>query len=246
MKKYFYILLLVLITSCGISEDCFKGNGNPTTLSYTFENFTKVKVYSGIGLVVKEGPEYDIKIETRDNIKDNIEVTLQGDMLIIKDNSTCNIARDYGSTIVYITAPNLEEIHSKTEQVIKSDGILHFPELRLFSMGDDGDGAGTGDFYMSLFTDNIYIESNGVSNFYLDGESINLNVFFAWGDGKFFGSNLKVTYILNVEHRGSNDIYIFPLNKLTGNIFSTGNVILENIPNFINVTQHYSGHLIYN
>ena len=72
MKKYFYILLLVLITSCGISEDCFKGNGNPTTLSYTFENFTKVKVYSGIGLVVKEGPGYDIKIETRDNIKDNI------------------------------------------------------------------------------------------------------------------------------------------------------------------------------
>ena len=173
MKNYFYILLLVFVTGCGISEDCLKGNGSPTTLTFPYDNFTKIKVYSGVGLVIKEGPSYEVRIETRDNIKDNIEVSLNGDMLIVKDNSTCNIARDYGVTTVYVTAPNIQEIHSKTEQEIKSDGILNFPELKLYAMGDDGDGSGSGNFKLDLISDNIYFESNTVTNFYLEGQTIN-------------------------------------------------------------------------
>ncbi len=246
MKNYFYILLLVFVTGCGISEDCLKGNGSPTTLTFPYDNFTKIKVYSGVGLVIKEGPSYEVRIETRDNIKDNIEVSLNGDMLIVKDNSTCNIARDYGVTTVYVTAPNIQEIHSKTEQEIKSDGILNFPELKLYAMGDDGDGSGSGNFKLDLISDNIYVESNTVTNFYLEGQTINLNVFFAWGDGRFYGENLNVSFILNVEHRGSNDMFVFPLNQLTGNIYSTGNVISKNIPSgLVSVNQYYSGQLLF-
>ena len=47
---------LILVTSCGISEDCFKGNGNQIMQTFPLENFTKIKVYDGVGLVVKEGP----------------------------------------------------------------------------------------------------------------------------------------------------------------------------------------------
>ena len=246
MNKIIYILLFIITTSCGISEDCLSGNGSKVMVNYPLEGFTKVKVYSGVGLVVKEGPSYDVRIETRDNIKDNIEVSLNGDMLIVKDNSTCNIARDYGLTIVYVTAPNLEEIHSKTEQNITSDGVLHFPELRLYAMGDDGDGSGSGNFKLDLISDNIYVESNTVTNFYLEGQTINLNVFFAWGDGRFYGENLNVSFILNVEHRGSNDMFVFPLNQLTGNIYSTGNVISKNIPSgLVSVNQYYSGQLLF-
>ncbi|BCY27826.1 head GIN domain-containing protein [Flavobacterium okayamense] len=245
MKNYFYILLLVLLTSCGISEDCLKGNGSPTTLIFPVDNFTKVKVYSGVGLVVKEGPLYEVKVETRDNIKDNIEVTLNGDMLVVKDNSTCNIARDYGVTTVYVTAPNIQEIHSKTEQEIKSDGILNFPELKLYSIGDDGDGAGTGDFYINLDCNFLYIESNTFANYYLNGETNDMNVFFSWGDGRFYGENLSVNNVLSLTHRGSNDMILYPLKNIEGVIYSSGNVILKNEPiGTINVQELYSGRLI--
>lgn len=243
MKKILFLFLLIVTTSCGISEDCFKGNGSPTTLTFPLEDFTKVKVYSGVGLVVKEGPEYEVRIETRDNIKDNIEVNLEGDMLVVKDNSTCNVARDYGVTTVYITAPNLEEIHSKTEQDIKSDGVLHYPELRVYSIDDD-EGAGTGDFYLDVNNEYLYIESNSVSNFYCNGEANRMVVFFSWGDGIFYGSDLQVQNI-DVFHRGSNDMIIYPITNLTGAIYATGNVVLKNTPIEIQVEELYTGTIIY-
>jgi hypothetical protein len=233
---------MVITTSCGISEDCFKGNGNQVTQTFPLENFTKIKVYDGVGLVIKEGPNYEVKVITSENILDNLEVKLEGSILVVKDNSTCNIARDYGQTVVYVTTPLLEEIHSKTEQEIKSDGVLTFPELRLYSV-DISDGAGTGDFRLFLNTVNLYVESNNVSNFYLSGFSNNLHVYFWWGNGIFYGDSLNANTI-DFYHRGSNDMIFYPINQIEGKIYSTGNVRLTNQPNTINVTEFFTGRLI--
>ena len=234
---------MVLATSCGISEDCFKGNGNQVIQLFPLENFTKIKVYDGVELVIKEGANYEVKVITSDNILDNLEVRLQGNMLVVKDNSTCNIARDYGLTTVYVTAPNITEIHSKTDQDIRSDGVLNYSDLKLISI-DLSDGAGTGDFRLSLNTINLYLESNNVSNFYLTGQSQNLHVFFSWGNGIFYGENLIVN-IITIYHRGSNNIFLFPINSIEGNIYATGNVVLKNNPIVSpNVIQHFTGRLI--
>jgi hypothetical protein len=252
MKKHILYLLLLLITiSCGISEDCFKGNGNQVTQTFPLEGFSKIKVYDGIGLVIKEGPNYEVKITTSDKIIDDIEVKLEGDMLIVKDHSTCNIARDYGQTTVYVTIPdgtNLPliqelELHCKTEQKMASEGVLHSPIIRLYSI-DLSDGAGTGDFHLTIDNGQLVVESNNVSNFYLSGQSENLHVFFSWGNGIFYGESLKATTI-TFYHRGSNDMILFPLNSLSGSIYSTGNVVLKKNPiETPNVIQHFTGRLI--
>jgi hypothetical protein len=234
---------MVLATSCGISEDCFKGNGNQVIQLFPLENFTKIKVYDGVELVIKEGANYEVKVITSENILDNLEVKLEGNMLVVKDNSTCNIARDYGLTTVYVTAPNITEIHSKTDQDIRSDGVLNYSDLKLISI-DLSDGAGTGDFRLSLNTIHLYVESNNVSNFYLTGQSQNLHVFFSWGNGIFYGENLIVN-IITIYHRGSNNIFLFPINSIEGNIYATGNVVLKNNPIVSpNVIQHFTGRLI--
>lgn len=254
MKNYLYILLLLLTASCGISEDCFKGNGSEKTLIFPYDNFTKVKVYSGVGLVVKEGPEYEVKIETRDNIKDNIEVTLQGEMLIVKDNSTCNIARDYGVTTVYVTVPDGSvhpliqalELHSKTEQQVLSEGVLHSPIVRLFSIGDDGDGSGSSNFYINLeTTGQLVVETNTISNFFINGFCKDALLNFYFGDTRFNGENFEVETI-KVFQRGSNDMIVKPIQRIEGQILSTGNVILKNNPPEVEVEEFYTGRLIYN
>jgi len=237
------ICCLSLVTGCGLSEDCFKGNGAAVIQTFPLENFTKIKVYEGIGLVVKEGPAYEVKIAAPHTILENIEVKLEGDMLVVKDRSTCNIARDYGQTVVYVTTPFLEEIHSKTEQDILSDGVLAFPELKLYSV-DISDGAGTGDFRLKLDTQLLYIESNNVSNFYVSGETNRLIVIFSWGNGIFNGEQLQSNSI-DVYHRGSNDMTFFPIQSIVGNIYSTGDIILKNRPILPpNVMQHFTGRLI--
>ena len=243
---------LILVTSCGISEDCFKGNGNQITQTFPLENFSKIKVYDGVGLVVKEGPNYEVTIKTSDNIIDNLEVKLQGNMLVIKDNSSCNIARDYGQTTVYITIPDGTilplvqelELHCKTEQKIQSDGILHSPIIRLFSIGDDGDGAGTADFHITVNNGQLVVESNNVSNFYINGHCTEMLLNFYFGDGRFYGENLRAENI-KLYHRGSNDMFVYPIQKIEGTIFATGNVVLKNVPPIVNVDEVYRGRVIY-
>lgn len=236
-------LVTIFATSCGVSEDCFKGNGNKETRNYTFTSFDKIKVYEGVGLVVKEGPEYKVAITSNSLLFDNLEISVDdNNMLVVKDNSTCNIAREYGQTMVYVTAPNVTELHSKTEQDIKSDGVLNYPNLKLISL-DLNDGAGTGDFYLILNNLNFFIESNNVSNFYISGESEHANIAFYWGNGIFHGENFKVN-MLNIFHRGSNDMIVYPIDKLEGTIYSTGNVVLKNAPTSVNVIEYFTGRLI--
>ncbi|WP_445713044.1 GIN domain-containing protein [Flavobacterium sp.] len=258
MKKYaLYLLLLLLLGSCGISEDCFKGNGNQVTQSFPLTGFTKIKVYNGIGLVVKEGPNYEVNITTSDNILDKIDISLtgeNGEMLVVKDNSTCNIARDYGQTTVYITVPDGTistfpliqelELHSKTEQKIQSEGILHSPIVRLFSLGDDGDEAGTSDFYIHVDNNQFVVESNTVSNFYINGHCNEMLLNFYFGNGRFYGDELLAENI-KLFHRGSNDMMVFPIQKIEGTIYATGNVILKNVPPIVNVEEVYTGRIIY-
>ena len=250
ISHIFCISCLILLTGCGLSEDCFKGNGTPTIQTFPLENFTKIKVYEGVGLVIKEGPIYEVKVKTADNILDNLEVKLEGSMLVVKDNSTCNLARDYGQTKLYVTIPDGTlspllpelELYCKTEQKIQSEGILHSPIVRLFSL-DDFDGAGTGDFRLDLQTEQLFIESNSVSNFYLSGQSQNLHVFFWWGNGIFYGDHMNANTI-NFYHRGSNDMIFYPIQQIEGALYSTGNVRLTNQPTIINVSQYFTGRLI--
>lgn len=252
MKKTFYIFLVLAITSCGISEDCFKGNGNSVTQKFPLEGFTKVKVYDGVGLVIKEGPNYEVKIVTNDKVLDNIDVTMQGDMLVVKDNSSCNIARGYGQTVVYVTVPDGSvlpliqelELHCKTEQKTQSVGILHSPIVRLFSIEDDGDGSGTGDFNIQVTNGQLVVESNSVSNFYVSGECEETLLNFYFGNGRFCGEYLYAENI-KVYHRGSNDMIVYPVAKIEGTIFATGNVILKNVPPVVAVEEVFTGRVIY-
>lgn len=245
ISHIFCVFCLILVTGCGLSEDCFKGNGTPIIQTFPLENFTKIKVYEGVGLVIKEGPIYEVKVKTADNILDNLEVKLEENTLVVKDNSMCNIARDYGQTVVYITAPLLEEIHSKTEQDIKSDGVLTFPELRLYAL-DTNDGAGTGDFILTMNNLYVLVESNSVSNFFISGQTDYLDVLFSWGNGRFIGNNLRVNHVVNLSHRGSNDMLFKTPAVFNGNLYSTGNLILKEAPREMNVNQLFTGRIIMN
>ena len=250
--KIVFFLLVFLLVSCGISEDCFKGNGNQVTQTFLLENFSKIKVYDGVGLVVKEGSNYEVKVVTSDNIIDDLEVRLDGDMLVVKDNSSCNIARDYGQTTVYVTIPDGTilplipelELHCKTEQKIQSDGVLHSPIVRLFAIGDDGDGAGTGDFHINLDNGQFVVESNNVSNFYINGHCEEMLLNFYFGNGRFFGEELHAEKI-KLFHRGSNDMFVYPIQKIEGIINATGNVVLENVPPIVDVEEVFRGRVIY-
>jgi hypothetical protein len=245
IQGIFIFLVALVLHSCGLSEDCLKGNGKTVTKMYDLPSFDKIKVYDGVGLVIKQGPVQEIKLVTGKNILDDIEIKLELDTLKIKDQSTCNSLRDYGQTIMYVTTPNITQIHSKTNQQIRSDGTLNYPVLYLYAM-DLSDGAGTGDFNLDINSILFEIATNNVSNFYISGTCTDAKIFTYWGNSKVNMTDLNIQNNAEIFHRGANDITLKVTNQATGNIYATGNIILKNNPNLVNITEHFSRRLIYN
>jgi hypothetical protein len=241
MKKIFFISVVsFLLFSCEKPGECIKSTGQMVTKEIPATPFDVIYVYAGIGLVVKEGPEYKVEIRSGENLIDDISAVFQENVLTFRDNWV----RDYGETTVFITAPNIVEIHSRTEQEIKSDGIITFPILRLISM-DLSEGAGTGDFIFQLDNGQLVIENNNVSRFYISGKTQEALLNFYDGNGRIEALNLEIKNV-QLFHRGSNDMHINPIESVEGELFSTGNLVLYNTPPMVNVIQHYYGKLIYN
>jgi hypothetical protein len=249
MKKYILLVSLFLaIISCEKPSECVESTGAIITKEVAVTAFNRVEVYKGIELIVTQGPEYKVEVQTGENLMENIDVTQNGTVLSLKDNTTCNWVRDFGQTKVYITAPNIEEIYSKSERNISSNGVLTYPILRLFSLDSDGDGvegAGTGDFFININNAQLVIINNNVSRYYISGQTGEALLNLYAGDGRIEAQNLTAQTI-KVYHRGSNDMIVRPIQSITGKLVSTGNVVLMNNPSVVNVEQLYQGQVIYN
>ncbi len=255
MKKIsFLLLVLVALVSCEKPSDCVESTGEIVSrdvfidMPTANDSIKKIYVEKGIELIVTEGPIFKVTIQTGSNLIDDIEVRREGNMLRLKDNTTCNWVREFGQTKVLVTTPKLEEIYSKTDRNISSNGVLTFSRLKIVSVDDNADqleGAGTGDFFINVNNNELQIESNNVSRFYLSGNTALARLLLWAGDSRIEAQNLNATDI-EILHRGSNDMTVKPLNSIYGVINSTGNVILMNNPPTVNVQQLYQGHLIYN
>jgi hypothetical protein len=245
LKKIIFLTgFLFFVLGCSKPSECIETTGAIITRDFSVNAFNKIIVYPGISLVITQGPVASVLVQTGENLIANIDVKVENGLLSIKDNTSCNWVRDYGITTVLVTSPNLTEITSKTEKNITSNGVLTYPILSLIST-DLSDGAGTGDFYLNINNSQLVIENNNVSRYFILGSTNSLKVNFYEGNGRFIGDNLSAKEV-EIFHRGTNDIVVKSLEKITGKLYSTGNLILKNTPPIVDVQQYYQGRVIYN
>jgi len=259
MKKNIFVLAifalficfasLLTLASCEKPSDCFETTGNSASKIYEVSEanqFNKIYVYKGVGLVVKQGTEWKVEVFTGDNLLDNVSVEFRADQTLhLKDNSSCNWTRAFGQIKVYVTTPQLEylDIISTTEQDIDSEGVLTHNILRMISM-DLGPGAGTNDFHMQVNNYQTVVENNNVSRFYLSGQTNEALLNLYDGNGRIQAENLTAQTI-KVFHRGYNDMVVKPIQSITGKMVSTGNIVLKNVPPIVQVEELYQGRVIY-
>ncbi|MDI9256583.1 MULTISPECIES: GIN domain-containing protein [Flavobacterium] len=248
MKRIvWFVVLFSVLSACEKPSDCVESTGAIITKDIAVLPFKRIKVYRGIAVVVTEGPEYRVQIEAGENFIENVEVKQYGDQLVFKDDASCNWVRSYGRVTIHVTTPTLEEIYSKTDRKISSNGVLTYPFLSLISMDKDGDGesgAGTGDFVMHIENNNLYIANNNVSRFYITGQTNTATFNFYFGDGRIEAQNFTAQNI-SVFHRGSNDMIVKPMQSISGVLNSTGNLVLKNVPPVVDVTELYQGSVVY-
>lgn len=239
---------MFLFCTCEKPSDCIESAGEIINQEYQMMAFDRIEVHQGVELIITQGDVYKVIVQTGKNLLDNIEVSQENNILTLKDHTSCNWVRDYGLTKVFITAPNLVEIYSKTDRNISSTGVLTFPILKLFAFDPDADnlpGAGTGDIILEIDNDYIEIQSNNVARFYISGQTnyASFNIYF--GDTRIDSPNLFADEVF-VYHRGSNDIITYPISKVSGTLVSTGDLILKNNPSINEVQELYQGRVIYN
>lgn len=242
------LLLCLLFFSCASESapDCFQSAGNLIKKEVTVADFTKITVFENVGVVLKEGLETKVEVETGENLFNEIQVNVSNDRLTLRNDNGCNFIREYGLTKVYITAPNIDEIRSSTGLKIESDGVLEYPSLDLISESFINSESETtdGEFELELNALDINIVVNGIAYFKLRGETQFIGVTIAAGNSRIEANELTAQFV-DVDHRGTNDILVKPEQLIKGDIRGLGNVISYETPPLIQINELFKGKLIF-
>ena len=244
----FLMLITFLLASCNGENvpDCFQNAGDLVRRPVDVAEFSTITVFENLNVVLKQGDEQQVEIETGEYLFNDVSAEVMDGRLILKNENSCNYVRKYGLTTVYVTSPNITEIRSSTGLLISSDGVLNYPSLTLLSESYSNPELETtdGSFDLELNSTTVRITVNGIAYFMLKGTTENFNVNVAAGDSRIEAENL-ISNDVTINHRGSNDVFVNPQQRLSGVLRGTGNLISVNRPPEIEVEQLFNGRLIF-
>ena len=166
--------------------------------------------------------------------------------MILRNENSCNYVRDYGISTIYITSPNISEIRSNTGGLISSDGILNYTNLSLISESFSNPETETtdGSFDLALNAETVSVVANGIAYFKLAGTATSISINIAAGDSRIEAESLMAENV-GLNHRGSNDIFVNPQQRISGTIRGYGDVISSNRPPEIEVEELFNGRLLF-
>ncbi|WP_231562618.1 head GIN domain-containing protein [Muricauda sp. MAR_2010_75] len=243
-----YFLFLLLIISCNGDNvpDCFQNAGDTVRETVDVPEFNTITVFENLNVVLKQGDEQKVEVETGEFLRNDVSAKVEGNRLILRNENNCNYVREYGLTTIYVTSPNISEVRSSTGLLISSDGVLNYPNLTLISESFSNPETETtdGSFDLEVNSTTVRITVNGIAYFKLKGTTDNFNVNVAAGDSRVEAAGLVANRV-SLNHRGSNDVYVNPQDRIGGIIRGTGDVISVNRPPEIDVDELFNGRLIF-
>ncbi len=242
------ILSFGLLGGCNSESapDCFQSAGDLVRDELVVAPFTQITVFENISLVLTQGEIQKVEIETGENLREEVSAVVEGGRLLLRDTNDCNFFRAYGSTKIYVTAPNITEIRSSSGWPITSNGTLSYTSLQLISESFINAESETtdGEFDLNVVAEDLNVLVNGITYFKIRGSTTNLSVNIAAGDSRIEAESLVAQNVL-VNHRGSNDILVDPQATITGVIRGTGDVIAKTRPTEVAVEILYKGRLLF-
>lgn len=247
MKKL-YIVILLLFVSCNTenSWDCVQTAGTIVKKEITVPFFSQIRIENEVALIIKQGSTQEVIIETGKNLLPEVTAQVIDEVLVIKDKNNCNFVRDYGITKAIVTTPDLKLIRNSSQFNVTSQGVLNFAKLTLVSnttLNIEGSRK-SGDFTLNINAEELIVQANGFSAFYISGVTEKAQIVFEDEIPKFEGENLSINH-LKIFQRSANNIIVRPLASIEGVIRGTGNVISLNRPPVINVEEYFTGRLIF-
>ncbi len=247
MRKLIFIfpLLFVFYISCSKTSFC-EGKGKIVKQNYFPGGFHKIEIHYNIELEIVHAGYKKMEIQTYENLLSYFHFEVKDSTLILSFEKNCMYRNDKNIMHVKIWTDTLTEIRNSSEYSIFSRDTLKFDRLKLISENyNDPSSPAVGSFDLIVRSKRLDIVSNNLSVFKLTGNVQILHVGFYAGLSRLEAKNLKAGQIFFIQ-RSANDMEIFPENLLSGDIYSTGNVLIFNEPDSLHVREHFTGKLVHN
>lgn len=140
------------------------GSGNVVEQDRNVGPFTKIEAGSAFSIILKQGPETKVLVETDDNFQDRIETVVKDNKLIISSLGM----QSPSAMKVKITTPLIDEINIYGAARLNTEGIIESPVLKL-----EFGGASRAD--VKLNTEVLDSEISGASKVTIKGATLKHN-----------------------------------------------------------------------
>lgn len=242
-------IMLLAFGGCDTENafDCLQVSGDLERREYDLEVFKRITVWKRVKLIVSEGPRQKVVIEAGKNLFNELNIRVEDSILKVSDRNSCNFLRDYEGARVFVTSPNIDVIRNSSGLTVEGEGRIAWPRLELISEDRDmpDEFHIDGDFrFDELFVGNITVNANGLSTFYFTGEVISANFGIFDGDVRIEAADL-IARNVDLFHRGTNKMIIYPVEGVRGTITGLGDVIARNQPPLVEVEELFTGRLIF-
>ena len=97
IKKIIYFVSFIVLVGCNNenANNCFQSAGTITQIEVELPFFDKVVVHSRIELIITEGSEQKVIIESGKNLLPDITAKVTNNELVLTNNNTCNFSISY-------------------------------------------------------------------------------------------------------------------------------------------------------
>ncbi|MFA0962855.1 head GIN domain-containing protein [Roseivirga sp. BDSF3-8] len=233
------IVLAGLVTACNDPDapDCFKQRGEIVDREVSLPSFSAIEVRGMVEVVLTSGTEQKVSLRAGEKLIEEITLEVEQGVLRIDDRTSCNWVREYADITVHISRPSLRELTQRGSGSIRSEGVFLTDSLDIRVL------AGTGDIDLNITGKDIFYLNNSLANVMLSGSVHTFTAHHYFNDAILHSENLRSS-LTEIQHRGSNDMFLRADKRIRGTIESTGSVYCLGQPGTVEVTESGYGELV--
>lgn len=221
MKKvslHIVLVLLTLVISFPLNAQ-IPGDDKITKQLHDVDNFDAIKVDGARTLVLTQGGNFSVEVETDSNIQEYVTLEVKNNTLHF-GFSTKKIKK-YKVLKFYVTAPNYKHITMSGATDVNSNGTLSGDNLQIVV-------SGASDLKLDVDYKNIVTKVSGASDITLSGTAIS-SLVESSGASEFHGKNLVTTSSV-IHASGASECFVNAKANLTYEVSGASEVRYVSTP----------------
>lgn len=166
--KQLKVTFIVCLIALGFqaSSQVVRGSGNVKTVVRELSGFNELIVHGSFELILQQGEQEGVRIETDDNLAELFQTRIEGQKLFI--NMLADV-RKSSAMNVYVSIKELNRILLLNDIRLKSESVIHFDKLRIFS-------GGLSEINIEVYAAELDLELTDGTYAYFKGFSEKLNI----------------------------------------------------------------------